>query len=155
MGKNSKIQEYAKASSLMQIKITYGKEVFNFNLYDEVSVNENIINSQIKEQPSSYAFISMLHKKLIRIKNDKEKEMEKIYAKMFIKYKSEPDPQTGKPYSVDNAKYMAIKSNAYNEAVEAYHDAEERAEIMGTCVKAFEQRTFLLQTLSANIRKEN
>ena len=77
-----KIGIYASTSKLMDIRIHYGDEKFKFNLYEELVVNENKINSELKEQPSAYSFNSMLKKKLIRRMKDREKEKEKIYGRL-------------------------------------------------------------------------
>lgn len=152
---NSKLLKYSQESDLMNISITYGDELFDFNLYAEVVVNENKINDEIKNQPSSYSFLGMLHKKLLRKAKDAEKEKEKTYAIMFIKFKKEIDEQTGRPVANDLAKEKAIASSRYQKSVEDHIEAEHQTNILEVCVKSFEQRSALIQTLSANIRKTN
>jgi len=150
--KTNKIRKYAESSKLMDISINYGDEEFHFNLFSELVVNENIINKEIKEQPSSRAFLSMLLTKLIRVEADNKKEMENTYSKMYIKFKNEIDPITNRPVANDLAKEKAINSNRYQVAVSKYNIAKENKGIIETCVKAFEERGSLIQTLSANIR---
>ena len=137
----------------MNITISYGTETFDFNLFKELVIDENKIDSEIKEQPSAYAFLGMLHKKLIRVMKDKEKEAEKKYWALFLLYKSQTDSATGKPFSNDVAEAKATKNSEYQEKLQAYFDAELNCNIIETCVKSFEQRYSLIQTLSANIRK--
>jgi len=148
-----RIKEYASSSSLMDVKISYGSETFEFNLFKELVVDENKINQEIKDQPSAYAFLSMLHKKLFRISKDKKAQMEKSYARAYMKYKSQLDPDTNRLYSKESAKEMATKNPEFNMAIKIYHQAEENYGIIDSCVKSFEQRASLIQTLSANIRK--
>jgi len=150
-----RIKQYASSSSLMDVKITYGDETFSFNLFEELVVNENKINQEIKEQPSAFAFLAMLHKKLLRISKDKKAEMEKAYARMYMQYKKKIDPETQRQYPKESAKEMATKSPIYQSAIKAYHQAEENWGVIDSCVKGFEQRASLIQTLSANIRKTN
>jgi hypothetical protein len=154
MGK-SKLGQYAWESKLMEIFVKYGEEEYSFNLNEELQVNENRINQEIKDQPSAHAFIGMLHKKLIRIQADKKKEMEKIYAVMFIKFKKLTDDGTGRPTANDLAKEKAIASERYQTSIEVFHQAKEEAESIEVCVRGFEERKDLIQTLSANIRKTN
>ena len=137
----------------MDIKISYGDESFDFNLFKELIIDENKIDSEIKDQPSAYAFLSMLHKKLIRKLKDKEKEAEKKYWVLFLLHKSQLDETTGKPCSNDVAEGKARKNREYQEKLQAYYDAELDCNVIETCVKSFEQRYSLIQTLSANIRK--
>lgn len=148
-----KLLKYSKNSRLMNISISFGDEDFHFNLYEELIVDEDKINKEIREQASGYAFLAMLHKKLIRVAKDKKAEMEKTYAKKYVQYKSTIDPDTNRLYPKETAKEMATKSKAYNEVILEYNQAEENAGILEACVRSFEQRKDLIQTLSANIRK--
>ena len=148
-----RLNKYALESKLMDISISYGEEKFSFNLFRELVIDENKIDSEIKDQPSAYAFLAMLHKKLIRKLKDKEKEAEKKYWSLFLSYKSETDRDTGRPTSNDVAEGKARKHPEYNLKLQAYYDAELDCNIIETCVKSFEQRYSLIQTLSANIRK--
>lgn len=150
----SKLIKYAEGADLMNISISYGKDIFDFNLYQETVVNENKINSEIKKQPSAYAFLGMLHKKLIRVSQDKKREMEKAYASAFVRIKKEIDPGTNRPIANDLAKEKAQKAQKHQEAIQEYLEAQHNCDIIEVCVKAFEQRVSLIQTLSANIRKE-
>ena len=150
-----KVRKYAKTSDLMNVKITFKAESFHFNLFEELRIDEDTINKEIQEQPSAYAFLAMLHVKLIRVAKDKKAEMEKAYAKRYTHYKGTIDEDTNRPYPKEYAKEMAVKSNSFNEAIQVYHQAEENAGVIGACVKSFEQRKDLIQTLSANLRKPN
>lgn len=149
-----KLNKYAGESGLMRIKISYGDEDFSFNLFKELVVDENTINKQIKEQPSSYAFLTMLHKKLIRVMKDKENEMIKIFKVLFIKYKKDTDEGTGRVYSNDMAEALAYRHATHQAAIRLYHQAQENANILYACVSSFEQRANLIQTISANLRRE-
>lgn len=150
-----KLNKYAEKSELMAVSITYGSEKFSFNLFSELVVDENKINYEAKVQPSAYAFLGMLHKKLIRRAKDKEREMDKTYATMYIKFKEKIDERTGRPTANELAKERAIASSRYQTSWKEYIEANHDANIIGVCVSSFEQRKDLIQTLSANIRKTN
>jgi len=150
-----RLEKYAQVSDLMNISIRYGNEKFHFNLFEETKIDENKINYEIKIQPSIYGFLGMLHKKLFRIAKDKKVEMEKIYAKLYVRFKKQIDPETQRLYPKETAQYRATKNSEYQNKIKEYHDAEEKANIIEICTKSFEQRSNLIQTLSANIRKEN
>lgn len=149
----SQLIKYAWGSKIMDVSIAYGEEKFKFNLNSEIIIDENRINEEIKEQPSAYAFLGMLHIKLERTMNDKKKEMEKTWAAMYIKFKKEINEQTGRPNSDDLSKEKATNSTRYQTAIDTYHEAKQNAGTIGHCVKSFDQRHSLIQTLSANIRK--
>jgi len=137
----------------MEVSISYGGEKISFNLNSEIIIDENRINEEIKEQPSVFGFLSMLLVKLERVKNDKEKEMEKKFASLFQKYKEETDNLSGRQTNDQLAKEKAINNTGYQRTVSSFHQAKEEYGIIYACVKSFEQRHLLIQTLSANIRK--
>jgi len=151
----SKLHRYASKADLMNISIKYGEEKFKFNLYEELVINENNINDELLVNPQSYGFLCMLHKKYARIKEDKDIERNKAWSKVYIDYKNDLDPETGKVYNNDMAKAHADVSEEYAKANKEYLDALENLGILDTCVKSFEQRSFLMQTLSANLRKQS
>lgn len=152
---SKKINQYAGNSSLMDIEITYGDEVFKFNLFEELQINENIINKEITMQPSSYAFLGMLHKKLVRASKEKEKLAEREFAKAFVKIKKTLDNSTGRAHSKEVAKEEALLDVRYIKALKSYFSVKDMADTVEVALRAFEQRSFLVQTLSANLRKEH
>jgi hypothetical protein len=153
MIKGKKITEYSSRSELMEINISYGKEDFSFNLNSELVIDENKINHEAQVQPSSYAFLNMLWKKLIRASKQAEKKMEKKEAELFIKYKGTIDETTGKKNANETARARVLVNPAYISLQEQFIEAEHQAMVIEVCVKAFEQRSNLIQTLSANLRK--
>jgi|LSQX01.2.fsa_nt_gb hypothetical protein len=150
-----KLIKYSEKSNLMNIRIKMGPEIFRFNLFEELKVNENFINDEIASQPTIQGFLGTLFVKLDRIKSDKEAEVEKVYAELFVKYKGEVDKEIGRFPSDDMAKQKVLKSERYQKALAAHIEAKENAQLIKNCLETFEQRAFLIQTLSANIRKSS
>lgn len=150
----SRLNKYARKSDLMNVQIKYGDEMFRFNLYQETKIKEESINQELQNQPSSYAFLIMLHKKLIGVKSSTESLKDRAYAKAFIGYKTSVDDSTGRATSKEVAKEKAQIHKKYIEAEQAYLKANLNCNIIEACVRAFEQRKDILQTLSANQRKE-
>lgn len=137
----------------MNIRIKLGSELFKFNLFEELKVDENTINDEIASQPTIQAFLGTLQTKLERIKSDKEAEREKIYASLFVSIKNTVEDSTGRYPSDDLTKQKVIKSGKYQNIVSECNVAKENYNTLRNCVEAFNQRAFLVQTLSANIRK--
>ena len=151
---SKKLQTYSKNSVIMDILITYGKEEFDFNLSTELVIDENRINHEAQVQPSSYAFLNMLYKKLIRASKEAEKKVNKKEAELFIKYKKQTDSTTGRKNANETCRAMILVNQAYIMLQEEFIEAEHQASVIEVCVKAFEQRVNLIQTLSANLRRE-
>ena len=139
----------------MDIRINYSGEKIRFNLFEELIIDEDKVNSELKEQPSYYGFLLLLHKKLVRVSEDKKVEADKVWAKAYTGYKQERDENTGRPYSNELAKELANQDEDYLNAISKYHSAKENAGVIESCVKSFEQRGHLIQSIAANLRREN
>lgn len=151
--KISRIKLYSKTSSVMDVNINFGHEQFTFNLYQEIIISKEKINKEVMDQPTAYSFLLMLSKKLLKSMKDKEKEMEKRFSEVYVSYKRKINPDTQRPYDKDYAYHIANASIKHQTAKEAYLKAKEDYETILTCVESFNQRSYLLQTLSANVRK--
>lgn len=148
------LADFIKKNKITQVRIRYKKEFIKFNLYDELQINENIISQELTEQPSYYGFLTLLHKKLTRIMEDLEMEKDKTYSRLYLSKKDEVNKSTSRPYPDDSCKAYALQHEEYISVYKKYTSAKEDAGIIGGCVKSFEQRKDILQTLSANNRKE-
>lgn len=153
MGK--KLKSLVSKSTLMDIKLKYNGEVFKFNLHEELSINPDRINQELKEQPSHYSFLLLLQSKLLILKEDKEMEMDKAYAKEYSRLANKINSLTNRVYSDKLAKELAIASDGYQSAVKGYLTAKNDLGLIQSAVRGFEQRFSLIQTLSANLRRES
>lgn len=148
-----KIEGYTQ-SKVTDIKIKYDGEVFRFNLGKELSINQDRLNDELISQPSYYGFLIMLQNKLLIVKEDKERIMEKTFAKEFKKLLSSVNPNTNRNYSEKLAKELVLSSDNYDKTRIQFIKAKSDYLIMVSAVRAFEQRSSLVQTLSANTRSE-
>lgn len=149
-----RIKRYVDKSPVLDISIKYGDETIRFNLANELVIDEGRINEELKEQPSYYGFLTLLLNRLERVEADKKAELSKINSKLLIQYKGEIDPSTNRPYNNDVAKALVDNNSEYQVALKRYNKARENRGIVSSCVEAFNQRSHLLQSLSANVRKE-
>ncbi len=149
----SKLQKYAIKSQVMEVYIELGDEVFKFNLNEELQISEERINQETLNQASSYAFLSMVHKKLIKAARDAEMEAKKTRAQQYLNWKQDINPDTDKPYNDEQCSSHAEVSQKYQTALKRWTEIQEKCNVIETCVKSFEMRKDLIQTLSANIRR--
>lgn len=150
----SKIKKYIQKSPLMDVKIKYQGEVFRFNLYEELIINEEKLNSEIKDQPSYYGFMGLLLVKLQKQMDDAEAELSKKESRLFIEYKTEINPNTSRENSTDLAEALVKDDDDYQKQLKVLNKIKESVGVMRQCLKSFDQRSHLLQSLSANRRKE-
>lgn len=151
MGRLNKI---AEKSELMNIDITYNGKRYRFNLYEELQVKENKINTELRSHASSYSFLTQLRSYLIDEYDKLEAAKTRTYNQLYKRYKNEKSSLTNRPNSDDLAKSLAESSKIYKEAIHNMLRAKLSKNILDNACKAFESRAFLIQTLSANIRKE-
>jgi hypothetical protein len=149
-----KINQYAEKSSLMKVTVKQGEETFEFNLFEELQINESIISKELKNQPTSYAFLTMLQIQTSALYQKAKANEERVHNKLYLRYKKKRSEQTGRPNSDDVAKAMVTGNEVYTIAQNKTIALAKQLGTISNCVKAFEQRSSLLQTLSANRRKE-
>lgn len=150
----SKLKKLTTKSSVLEIRIKYNEEIIKFNLADELAIDENRINQELQEQPSYYGFLTLLLVKLNRVKDDKKASLERLESELFIENKSNIDTNTNRPYSNDLAMAEVKTDNKYKIALKNLHKAEENWGLIKSCVNSFDQRAYLMQSISANVRKE-
>lgn len=151
---SKKLNTYVKTSKLLDIRVKVGSGTIKFNLFQELSINTKKINDELKEQPTHFAYLSLAMIKLKRARDIEENLLKKIKDSIFIEYKSDTDPQTGRIYSNDLAESYITQDEEYQEQLEKFLEADNNYQIVKTCVDSFIQRKDLIQTLSANVRQE-
>ena len=149
-----KLEKYATKSSLMDILIVRDNEKFKFNLSKELRINEAGISKELLKQPTTYGFLTMLRSSLDKMLSDAKVDEKKAYAKAYIRNKKATNKTTGRPNSDDLAKALSEVHPGYVRAQRLVIDTKYDLNRIDSCIKAFEQRASMLQTLSANIRKE-
>lgn len=146
--KIEKLKYWETNTNITVVDIQLGEERIVFNLKDELSFNNDSVNSELKDQPNHYAFIAMLHKKALVLKREKERVLEKTRSRLFSQYKSQ------EKMANDLAEAMVTKSKEYQDKYKEFLSVSADVDILEVCVRAFEQRSTLMQTVSANIRRD-
>lgn len=149
MGKLSKYY----SSTINIISVRYGEEDIRINIARESRINEDTIEEEIKKQPSSYAFLSMLHKRLLTKFELLKLSRKSLYGRLLAEAKKRTGP-SGRPLSDNDAKAWVECHKKYIKASEGCIMARDKADQLFSAVRAFEQRAALLQTLSSNLRRE-
>lgn len=147
-----KLIAYRK-SPINNIRIRYNGELVSFNLMSELRIDRTSLNEHLKKQPGYYGFCLLLHKKLMAQFERLKHERMGVYGKLFI-YAKEHRTLNSRPYSDETAKSWVESHKKFKEVSERCIKAREDADLMYTCVRSFEQRKDLLQSISSNIRAE-
>lgn len=132
------------------ISVKYKGKIVTINITKELSIDENIINSQLKNIPSSYAFLCLLRDNLIKKRDTLEREKNIAYSKAWLFYK-----ESDNRLNNDTANHKAMANPKYLSIEERYLKAVHKANKLISICKAYESRERIIQTLSANIRKQS
>lgn len=147
-----KLKSY-KHLDFLNINILYGTNNITFNLQKEllISENENNLNKELKFQPASYGFLILLHKKLLTRFEQIKQRRKKVYSSAYLKAKE--TLVSGRYASDDMSRAKADTDKKFIKLTKLAIKAKDDADTIFACMKAFEQRKDLLQTLSSNNRK--
>ena len=132
------------------ISVKYKGKLVTINITKELSIDENIINSQLKNIPSSYAFLCLLRDNLIKKRDTLEREKNIAYSKAWLFYK-----ESDNRLNNDTANHKAMVNPKYLSIEERYLKAVHKANKLLSICRAYESRERIIQTLSANIRKQS
>ena len=132
------------------ISVKYKGKLVTINITKELSIDENIINSQLKNIPSSYAFLCLLRDNLIKKRDTLEREKNIAYSKAWLFYK-----ESDNRLNNDTANHKAMVNPKYLSIEERYLKAVHKANKLMSICRAYESRERIIQTLSANIRKQS
>lgn len=132
------------------ISVKYKGKIVTINITKELSIDENIINSQLKNIPSSYAFLCLLRDNLIKKRDTLEREKNIAYSKAWLFYK-----ESDNRLNNDTANHKAMVNPKYLSIEERYLKAVHKANKLISICRAYESREKIIQTLSANIRKQS
>ena len=138
----------------MVVSLKFNGETIKIDLNEELSISEVQINKELHQQPTHYAFLSMLLVKMKKELTKAQVNLDKVRGELFIDYKRSIDTETGRPYSNDLAEANVLLEEDYIEAQQKVIEKEEQFGIVKAAVDAFNQRKDLIQSLSANLRKE-
>ena len=109
-------------TELKKLKVKFEGKLIEIDIQKELSINENIINSQLRESPSSYYVLASLRDKYIKERDALAREKEEAYSNAWLYYKDANERW--------NNEYVSHKANLnkkYSSINERYLKAVEKA----------------------------
>ena len=134
--------------SFNKLKVKFQGKDLEIDLNKELKINEDIINSQLCDSPSSYYVLCSLRDKYIKERNALEREKDEAYSQRWVYYKD-----ANERWNNDYVTNKVISSKKYSSIYERYLKAEARASQFISLCKAYESRTDILRTINANLRR--
>lgn len=154
MGKKS-IENIINSTDILDLKVDIGNKSYTIDMREELKISESTVTSALKKQPTHYAFLATIHRRALVIKREKEGKLNKIYSTLFAKYKSDYNPvKYPRGISNDLVNAKVERNLKYIKAKKELESITAQVDVLEVYVRAFEQRSSLIQTLSANMRKE-
>ena len=131
-----------------KLKVKFQGKDLEIDLNKELKINEDLINSQLCDSPSSYYVLCSLRDKYIKERNALEREKDEAYSQLWVYYKD-----ANERWNNDYVTNKVISSKKYSSIYERYLKAEARASQFISLCKAYESRTDILRTINANLRR--
>lgn len=134
--------------TLNKLKVKFQGKDLEIDLNKELSINEDIINSQLMDSPTSYYVLSSLKDKYIKERNALAREKEVAYSELWIYFKD-----SNEKWNNDYVNNKVLSSKKYCSICERYMKAEAKANQFISLCRAYETRTDILRTINANLRR--
>lgn len=131
------------------IRVKFQGETVEIDLEKELSINDNLINSQLRNSPSMYYILCSIRDKYIKERDALEREKEIAYSKAWTYYKD-----TNERWTNDYVSHKANTNPKYTSIYDRYLKAKEKADRFISICRAYESREGILRTLNANLRKQ-
>ena len=151
----SKLLKYAKSSSLNNITIKIGDEDLKFNLYKELGIDDEQLDSDLISNSRIFGYLSIVYNRLTEKQKLLELEHDQLKGDIYNKLSKDINPTTGRAYSKDAIELQLVKDKTFAKQEIDLIRLKTQVSDIKACIAAFEQRKDLLQTASANRRAEN
>ena len=130
------------------LKVKLDGQTFEIDVAKELSINENLINTQLREAPASYYILCRVRDKYIKQRDTLAREKDEAYSKAWTYLKD-----SNERWNNDYVSHKANTNNKYVSLCQRYIKACDKANMLISICKAYEDRSNILRTLNANIRK--
>lgn len=135
-------------ANISKIKVKFQGQNLEIDLEKELSINENIINSQLRSFPASYYILCSLRDKYITKRDALEREKDEAYSKAWLHFKEANERWTNEYVS-----HKVKLNKAYQGALDRFEKAKAKAQEFITICRVMESRENILRTMNANLRK--
>lgn len=142
-----------KKNKLNKIPIVvqlYPQQVHEADLMRELKIDKLNLDREMRRQPSRYAFWAALYSVVAAKVAFLQEKLERTEARLFIRY-----AKAGVAKRVSDIKFHVIRNSEYAELKSKLRRWQDSERILKySAMRGFEQRTFMLQALAANKRRE-
>lgn len=148
--KKTKIKSLNEAKKNLRFSFEYQGAKYDLDLSKELSIDENLLNTHLIDSPSNYAFLCLVRNHYLNLKEKLEREKETVYASIWYYYKD-----LYPKWVNEMVTQKTIANTKYQNISEKLEEINFTYNTISSICKAFESREKILQTLSANLRKQS
>lgn len=130
------------------LEVKFQGRTLKIDLQKELSISENLINSQLKSSPSSYYVFCALRDKYIKQRDSLEREKDITYSELWLYFKN-----SNERWNNEYVTHKVNSSKKYCSVYKRYLKAVDKANQFIAICKAYENREAILRSLNANLRK--
>ena len=138
-----------KDVSIKPIKVKFQGKVIKIDIQKELSINENLMNSQLRDSPSSYYVLCAIRDKYIKERDALAREKEDTYATQWVYFKD-----SNERWNNDYVSNKVLSSKKYRSVCERYLEAVSKAAEYISICNCYQSRENILRSLNANVRKQ-
>lgn len=136
-------------TTLKNLEVNFEGNTLVIDLNKELSINENTLNSQLKESPTSYYILCKLRDRAIKKRDALAREKDEAYSNAWVYFKD-----ANERWNNEYVSHKASTSKKYSSIYKRYLKAVDRANLFISICQAYQNRENILRTLNANLRKE-
>ena len=142
----------SKDSSFSKLTIKLGSDTIKLDMYQELKISEESLDPALQKQPVNYGFVAMVYQRVTEAVKLYKLELEGFYSELYSK---QEDKVINGKYQTKEAKENKVKTNPkYRIMQQKLIRLETQKGILEDFKRALEQKKDIMQTLSANRRKE-
>ena len=130
------------------LNVKYQGKVITIDIQKELTIDRNKLESQLREVPSSYYILCSVRNTYIRRRDSLARERDEAYSKAWTYLKD-----SNERWNNDYVSHKANANNKYASLYNRYLIAADKANLFISICKAYEDRSNILRTLNANLRK--
>ena len=131
------------------IKVKFKGQEIKIDIQKELSINENLMTSQLKDSPYSYYVLCAIRDKYIKERDALVREKEDTYASQWVYFKD-----SNERWNNEYVTNKVLSSKKYKSVCERYLESAAKASEFISICQAYQNRENILRTLNANIRKQ-
>lgn len=138
-----------KDVTIKPLKVKFQGKLIKIDIQKELSINENLMNSQLKDSPSSYYILCSIRDKYIKERDALAREKEDTYATQWVYFKD-----SNERWNNDYVSNKVLSSKKYRSVCDRYLEAAAKAAQLISICSCYLSRENILRSLNANVRKQ-